>query len=128
MTRLAAAVALPRRAFIALIGGLMLASGASKSWAHHGWSEYDSGKRSTLAGTIRELHFVNPHASLVIEASGKTWTVMLDSPVRLKNRGVTAEMLAVGKTITIEGLPHRMNENEFRAERIMLDGKTIELR
>jgi hypothetical protein len=120
--------ALSRRAVIALAGSLMLAMAAGTAWAHHGWSEYDTGKRATLTGTIRELHFSNPHATLLLETAGQTWSVMLDSPARLQNRGVTAGMLEVGRSITIEGLPHKSRENEFRAERIVLDGKTIELR
>jgi len=128
MTQTIANAALSRRAFIGLAGSLTLAMAAGRAWAHHGWSEYDASKRATLAGTIRDLHFSNPHATLVLEAGGKMWSVMLDSPARLQNRGVTAAMLAVGRSITIEGLPHKTRENEFRAERIVLDGKSIELR
>jgi hypothetical protein len=118
----------PRRAAITLLASLVLVAGAGTAWAHHGWSEYDAGKRATLAGTIRELHFGNPHATIVLETSDKTWNVMLDSPARLQNRGVTADMLSVGQSVTIEGLPHKTKDGEFRAERLMLGGKTIELR
>jgi DNA topoisomerase VI subunit B len=108
---------LPRRAVIALIASLTLVTATGTAWAHHGWSEYDARKRTTLTGTIRELHFVNPHATIVLETPDKTWSVMLDSPARLQNRGVT-----------VEGLPHKTKDGEFRAERLMLGGKTIELR
>jgi hypothetical protein len=115
-------------AIIALAASLMLMMAVGSASAHHGWSEYDADRRATLTGTIRELHFVNPHATIVLQTQDKNWEVTLDSPARLQNRGVTADMLAVGQNITVEGLPHKSEENEFRAERLMLGGKTIELR
>lgn len=115
-------------AIIALAASLMLMMAVGSASAHHGWSEYDADRRATLTGTIRELHFVNPHATIVLQTQDKNWEVMLDSPARLQNRGVTADMLAVGQDITVEGLPHKTRGSEFRAERLMLGGKTIELR
>jgi hypothetical protein len=115
-------------AMIALAASLMLVTAIGSASAHHGWSEYDADKRAMLTGTIRELHFVNPHTTIVLQTQDKNWDVMLDSPARLQNRGVTADMLAVGQNITVEGLPHKIKANEFRAERLMLGGKTIELR
>jgi Family of unknown function (DUF6152) len=120
--------ALSRRTAIALIASLTLVAAPCAAWAHHGWSEYDASKRATLTGTVRELHFSNPHATIVLATPDKTWNVMLDSPARLQNRGVTAEILAVGQSVTVEGLPHKTKDGEFRAERLMLSGKTIELR
>jgi hypothetical protein len=37
-------------------------------------------------------------------------------------------MLKAGKTISVEGYVHKTDTSEMRAERITLDGKTIELR
>jgi hypothetical protein len=37
-------------------------------------------------------------------------------------------MLATGKEITVEGLPHKTKQDEFRAERMTLGGMTVELR
>jgi len=115
-------------AIIALAASLMLMMSVGSASAHHGWSEYDADRRATLTGTIRELHFVNPHATIVLQTQDKNWEIILDSPARLQNRGATADMLAIGQNITVEGLPHKAKGNEFRAERLMLGGKTIELR
>ena len=116
------------RAIVTLVAALMLIIVAGSAMAHHGWSEYDAAKRTTMTGTIDELHFGNPHATIVVKSDGALWNVMLAGPSRLKSRGCTAEMLSVGQEITIEGLPHKTTEHEFRAERIILSGKTIELR
>jgi hypothetical protein len=116
------------RTIVTLIAGLMLMIAAGSASAHHGWSEYDTDKRATITATIRELHFGNPHVTIVLQASDKSWNVMLASPARLQSRGVTAEMLAAGQSLTIEGLPHKTKDNEFRAERMTLGGTAVELR
>jgi hypothetical protein len=116
------------KAIVTLIAALMLVAAAGSASAHHGWSEYDANKRATITGTIRELHFGNPHVTIVLETPDKTWNVMLASPARLQSRGVMEQMLATGQSVTIEGLPHKTKENEFRAERMILGGTTIELR
>jgi Family of unknown function (DUF6152) len=116
------------QAILASIAILLLVTAAGSAWAHHGWSEYDANKRATLTGTVRELHFGNPHVTLLLETPDKVWNVMLASPARLKSRGVTEDMLATGKEITVEGLPHKTKQDEFRAERMTLGGMTVELR
>lgn len=116
------------RAIVNLIAALMLVITAGSAMAHHGWAEYDAERRATISGTISELHFGNPHVTIVVKSEDMVWNVMLAAPSRLKGRGCTAGMLAVGQTVTIEGLPHKSEEHEFRAERIVLGGKTIELR
>lgn len=37
-------------------------------------------------------------------------------------------MLKVGKSVSVEGYVHKTDTSEMRAERITLDGKTVELR
>lgn len=128
MTRAISTDTVLGKAIATLVAALMLAMAAGSAWAHHGWHEYDADKRATITGTIRELHFVNPHVTLVLETPDKTWTVMLAAPTRLQDRGITEDMLAVGRSVTIEGLPHKTEDNHFRAERMILGGKTIELR
>jgi hypothetical protein len=43
-------------------------------------------------------------------------------------RGLTAEMLKTGITVSVEGYQNITDAKEMRAERITVDGKTIELR
>jgi hypothetical protein len=44
------------------------------------------------------------------------------------NRGALAELVAVGKEIAAYGYPSTVEKDEMRAERITVDGKTIEMR
>lgn len=96
--------------------------------AHHGWSSYDASKPQTLEGKIATSNYGNPHASITMEASGKVWTVILAPVSRMESRGASAEMVAVGKTISAYGYPKKDGEAEMRAERITAEGKTVELR
>ena len=110
----------------AVAAALVLVAGAAA--AHHGWGSYDSGKALTLSGKIVESTYQNPHGTLKLDASGKTWMVILAPPSRMEARGLPAAMLAQGKTATVVGYPHRTETAELRAERITIDGKTVELR
>lgn len=96
--------------------------------AHHGWSGYDSSTPLKLAGTIREAGYEHPHGYVRLEAPGKTWLVVLAPPPRMENRGLPAAMLKPGVAAQVEGYPHRTDPQEMRAERITIDGRTVELR
>jgi hypothetical protein len=102
--------------------------------AHHGWSEYDSAKALKLTGKIVESGYEHPHGHIRFEAkgegatAGKTWNVVLAPPSRMENRGLQKEWRKSGATATVEGYPNRNKPEEMRAERIIINGKTIELR
>lgn len=96
--------------------------------AHHGWSSYDSSKEMTLDGVIKESGYEHPHGHISLEVPGKTWTVTLAPPSRMQNRGLPSSMLVTGTKARVVGYPSRNEPNEMRAERITVDGKTVELR
>lgn len=112
---------------LAFAAGALLLAG-SAAWAHHGWGSYDSDNPLTLTGKIVESTYQNPHGTLKLDAPGKTWLVILAPPSRMERRGLPASMLAPGKTATVVGYAHRTEATELRAERITIDGKTVELR
>ena len=98
------------------------------AWAHHGWSEYDASKALKLTGKILDSGYEHPHGHLGLQAPGKTWNVILAPPSRMERRGLEKGMLKPGGTVTVEGYPNRDKPSELRAERITVNGKTIELR
>ena len=95
---------------------------------HHGWSEYDSSKALKLTGKVVESGYEHPHGHVRMEAPGKTWNVILAPPSRMERRGLAKEALKPGASVTVEGYPNRNKPEEMRAERITINGKTIELR
>ena len=96
--------------------------------AHHGWSGYDSSKLISLTGPIKSASYDNPHGTLTLTVEGKEWLVILAPPFRMDSRGLKREMLTQGKDVTVEGYASRRDPQELRAERITVDGKTVELR
>ena len=101
---------------------------ATPLMAHHGWGGYEATKPVTVEGKIATAKFENPHATITVETSEKTWTVTLAPTSRMISRGASPELIAVGQPISVYGYPSRGDEAEMRAERITVDGKTIELR
>ena len=98
------------------------------TFAHHGWSGYDSKQVLNLTGVIQESGYEHPHSYLRLAVDDKVWLVVLAPPSRMERRGVAREMLAVGTTVTVVGYPHRSDAEEMRVERITVNGKTAELR
>jgi hypothetical protein len=96
--------------------------------AHHGWSEYDSSKALKLTGKIVGSGYEHPHGHVRLETPGKTWHVVLAPPSRMERRGLEKAALKPGTRVTVEGYPNRDKPEEMRAERISVNGKTVELR
>lgn len=106
-----------------LVAGLSLPAAA-----HHGWSEYDSSKELKLTGTIAESGYEHPHGHIKLVTPGKTWHAVLAPPSRMTSRGLPPADLKVGSTVIVVGYPNRSKPEEMRAERIIVGGKSVELR
>lgn len=117
---------MPRPFVIAAAAAVALGGGAAL--AHHGWGSYDT-TVVTLEGKIQESTYQNPHGMLKFAAAdAKVWNIVLAPPSRMESRGLPPAMLAPGKTASVVGYVHRSEKDEMRAERITIDGKTVELR
>jgi len=108
-------------------GAVLLGALSSVAVAHHGWSGYETEIRK-MSGTIEAASYSNPHSSIRLKTAEKTWVVVLAPPSRMSNRGLTEDMLKVGKNVSVEGYVNKTNASEMRAERISIDGKAVELR
>jgi Family of unknown function (DUF6152) len=96
--------------------------------AHHGWGSYDAANPVTVAGAILTSKFENPHATITVQQSGKTWSIILAPTSRMTTRGASANVIAVGNNVSAYGYPSTAVKDEMRAERITVDGKTYEMR
>lgn len=99
----------------------------SVALAHHGWSGYHE-EAQKVGGVIEESSYVSPHGTMRLKADDKIWLVILAPPSRMTNRGLTPAMIKAGASVSVEGYQHETDPGEMRAERITVDGKTIELR
>lgn len=107
---------------------LALAAVPFAALAHHGWSEYDSTQLLKLTGTIEGSGYEHPHGHINLKTPGKTWVAVLAPPSRMESRGLSKDMMKVGATVTVEGYANKSKPEEMRAERIIVAGKTVELR
>lgn len=115
-----------RPVLVAILAATGALSGSAA--AHHGWGSYDASKSITVTGPILTAKYENPHATITVRGSDKVWTVTLAPTFRMTSRGAPAEFIAVGKTVAAYGYPSTVEKDEMRAERITIDGKTVELR
>lgn len=111
-----------------LFAAAMAALAGGGATAHHGWGSYDASKPITVTGPIVSSKYENPHATITVKAADKVWTVTLAPTFRMINRGASKDMVAVGKTVSAVGYASTVEKDEMRAERITVDGKTVEMR
>jgi hypothetical protein len=118
------------------------------TFAHHGWSGYESSTLLTLSGTITDVQYVNPHVLVTLavpqedeeeHVEGEAHVeeeivdppdvlVVMAPPSRSESRGLARDMLVPGAAATFEGYLHKTTALELRAERIIIGGLTVELR
>ncbi|MGV3480185.1 MAG: DUF6152 family protein [Sphingobium sp.] len=96
--------------------------------AHHGWSSYDDTKVLTIKAPLSAVTWGNPHGAAKVVWQKRTWDVVLAPVSRMETRGLTRAMLAPRKTVTLVGYPRKDGTAEMRIERVIVDGKTVELR
>ena len=93
----------------AILPALVL--GMSAATAHHSFSPVYDGKRTvTVAGTVTEFRFVNPHTQMAVnvaDEAGKVvaWEVEFDGRLNLTNGGWTDATIRVGERVSVTGNP-----------------------
>lgn len=96
--------------------------------AHHGWT-WAEDVNAELTGTIVAAKLGNPHGELTLTAAdGAQWIVEVGQPWRNQRAGLKDELLAKGVKLTVSGHKHTdPNKRVFKAERLLIDGKTFDL-
>jgi hypothetical protein len=96
---------------------------ALPSGAHHSTAAFDNSRVVKLEGTITQFRWINPHASIKIDATSEgddpdgVWTVEMTAPNVLINEGWTRTALKVGDKVT-------MYVNPLRTQVELNDGST----
>jgi len=87
--------------------------------AHHGWAGQGDDEFE-LSGTVKKVvSLAGPHATMQIEAEGKTWDITLAPPARTEKAGLKEDTLPVGAKVTVHG--HRNKDAaryEIKTERV----------
>lgn len=84
-----------------LIVAALLAAMPAAAFAHHGWSAYDDTKVLTIRAPLSAVTWGNPHGAAKVVWQKKTWDVVLAPVARMETRGLTREMLAPRRTVTL---------------------------
>ncbi len=96
---------------------------AIQARAHHGWG-WATADEFEISGVITAVRLGNPHGELTLDVQGETWVVEVGQPWRNERAGLTDEMLAIGRSVTVHGQRSaRAEERLVKAEWVMIDGK-----
>ena len=93
---------------LALLGAVAVAMPAA---AHHSFAMFDQKKVMTLAGTVHEFQWTNPHSFIELDVAkgGKVqrWAIELNSPNNLTRQGWRRTSLKAGEKISVRIAPLR---------------------
>ena len=100
-----------RALFIAAVAALAPAA-AVPAFAHHSYAEIDTDKKLTIAGTVKEFQWTNPHSWLLVnvpDGKGATeqWAVELSSVSLLASRGWRPKTVMPGDKVEVTFHPMR---------------------
>ena len=116
-----------KRALLQLAGAALAIAVAFPATAHHGWT-WAEDANAELTGTIVAAKLGNPHGELTLAAEGAQWTVEVGQPWRNERAGLKDEMLVKGVKLSVSGHKHTdPGKKVFKAERLVIDGKTFNL-
>jgi hypothetical protein len=78
---------------------------AAPVWAHHSHGNYNMEVYTNLTGTIKEVHFLNPHSWIYLEVKDKDgkvtlWALEGTNPTGLKRTGWDLESFKAGDTLS----------------------------
>jgi Family of unknown function (DUF6152) len=114
---------IPLALLAALIGGSAL--------AHHSGAMFDRTKQVTLAGTVKQYQFANPHVWIELMVSGKDgkavqWSIEGEGPPIMARMGLGPTVLKAGDKVTVQAHPLRDGRSGGSFIAITLaDGKIV---
>jgi hypothetical protein len=78
---------------------------ATPAWGHHSHANYRTTEWTHLAGTVTEVHWMNPHTWIFLEiidvdGEAQVWALEGASPTELRADGWTRDDVKVGDHIT----------------------------
>lgn len=92
--------------------GIALLGASAPAWVHHSGAMFDSAKEQTIAGTITEFNWVNPHSSFKVSVKGAdgadvVWAIEMNAPQNLVRQGWKRTTLKNGDKVSVVVHPLR---------------------
>jgi hypothetical protein len=94
------------------LAGIAVAACAIPAAAHHSFAMFDASKKTTVAGTVKEFQWTNPHAFIVMmvansEGVAEQWQIEMGGPGGLARQGWVPKTLRPGMNISVVMHPLR---------------------
>ena len=89
------------------LAALCAVSLALPAWAHHSHNNYDTTKWTPFEGTVKEVHYINPHSWVYIEVKDAkggeptVWALEAAGPMAITRNGVKKEDVKPGDKISV---------------------------
>lgn len=123
-----------RKSLMLLAVAISVFMAPNRMLAHHGLAAYDMKKAVTVKGTVTEFSFINPHATIYLEAKGdkgdiEKWLVEADSPNNLARAGWNRNSIKRGDQIAVVGNRAKDGSMVLRLQKVIFsDGKELKPR
>ena len=85
--------------------------------AHHSFAMFDAEKAQTIAGTVKDFQWTNPHAWIMLDvakegqAAPATWAIEMGGPGGLARQGWRPKTLTPGMPVSVTVHPLRDGTN-----------------
>jgi hypothetical protein len=88
------------------LAGIAVAVCTMPAAAHHSFAMFDAGKKVTLAGTVKEFQWTNPHAFIVMmvansDGQAEQWSIEMGGPGGLARQGWVPKTLKPGMNVSV---------------------------
>jgi uncharacterized protein DUF6152 len=88
------------------LAGIAVAIGTIPGVAHHSFAMFDASQRTTVAGTVKEFMWTNPHSfiqMMVPNSDGQLepWSIEMGGPAGLARQGWVPKTLKPGMSISV---------------------------
>ncbi len=104
---------------------------ALPAWAHHSHGNYNMEVVTTLSGTVKEVHWMNPHSFIYLEvADGKSepaiWSLEGQSVTALQRRdGFSKDAIKTGQQISVRCHKLRDGSNGCLLSTVNVNGQDV---
>jgi hypothetical protein len=114
---------------VAWAAGAAVMASSGAALAHHSFAMFDSDQKTTLAGTVKEFQWTNPHAWIFVmvpnhEGQLEQWAVEMGGPGQIARQGWTAKTLTPGMDVKLTIHPLRDGTNGGQFMGVMLPDGT----
>ena len=85
---------------------------AAPALAHHSFAMFDMTKQVSIAGTVKDFQYTNPHSWVIVMATGPDgkqteWGFESEGPSTLLRAGIKHSSLTPGDKVTAQAFPMR---------------------